>query len=116
MPGRTGEQHAVRYPPAELLVLLGMAQEVDDLRQLRLRLVDPRDVGERDLVAGRLIPARPRTAEGAEDVLNVPGTPHEPEQQDEEEDRRAESEQQVLPPRRSGVQRLGVHDHAFLLE
>ena len=34
--------------PAEPLVLLGVAQEVDDLGQLRLRLVDPGDVGERD--------------------------------------------------------------------
>ena len=40
---------------AEPCVLLGMAQEVDDLGQLRLRLVDPGDVGEGDGIAA---PAR----------------------------------------------------------
>ena len=45
---RAGEQHAVRDPRPELLVLPGMAQEVDHLRELGLGLVDPGDVGERD--------------------------------------------------------------------
>ena len=103
---RAGEQDAVRDPAAELLVLLGMTQEVDDLRQLRLRLVDPGDVRERDPVAGRLVSACARAAERAENVLHVPGSAHQPEQQEEEEDGRPEAEQQVLPPRRSGVERL----------
>ena len=46
--GRPREQHAVRDPRAERHVLLGVAQEVDDLGQLGLRLVDPGDVGEGD--------------------------------------------------------------------
>src|SRR6202011_3648612 len=40
-PGRTGQEHAVRHPAAETDVALGIAQEVDDLRQLRLRVLDP---------------------------------------------------------------------------
>ncbi len=93
-----------------------MPQEVDDLRQLRLRFVDPRDVRECDAIAGRLVPTRAGAAERPEDVLNVPGTPHQPKEQDEKEDRRTEAEQQVLPPRRSSVERLGVHDHLLPLK
>ena len=99
VPGRAGEQDAVRDPAAELLVLLGVAQEVDDLGQLRLGLVDPGDVGERDPVAGRLVPARARAAEVAEHVLDVAGAAHQPEEQQDEQDRRREAEQQALPPR-----------------
>ena len=51
VPGRAGEEHAVRDAPAELPVLLRVAQEVDDLAQLGLRLVDAGDVGEGDAVA-----------------------------------------------------------------
>ena len=36
VPGGPGEQHAVRDAAAELAVLLGVAQEVDDLGQLGL--------------------------------------------------------------------------------
>src|SRR5438552_3750610 len=111
-----GEQHAVGDATAELAVLLGVAQEVDDLGQLRLRLVDPRDVRERDAVAGRLVPACTRAAERAEDVLHVARSPHQPEEQQDEEDRRPEAEQQVLPPRRCRVQRLGIHGHTLPLE
>ena len=59
---RAAQQHAVRDPRAELPVPLGIAEEVDDLAQLLLRLVDAGDVGERDSPAGRLVPfarARP---------------------------------------------------------
>ena len=45
----------MRDPTAQLLVFGGMAEEVDDLAQLILRLVDPSDVGERDSIPGRLI-------------------------------------------------------------
>ena len=43
---RAREQHAVRNPATELSVLLRMAEEVDDLAQLLLRLVDARNVLE----------------------------------------------------------------------
>ena len=110
---RPGEQDAVRDPPAEPLVLLRIAEEVDDLGQLLLRLVDARDVGERDAVLRRLVAPRPRAAEPAEHVLHVAGAAHQPEEQEDEEDGRAEPEQQALPPRRPRVERLGVHDHAL---
>src|SRR6185312_6553709 len=61
--GRAREQHAVRDPATELAVLLGVAQEVDDLCQLRLRLVDSRDVREGDPVARELVAAGARAAE-----------------------------------------------------
>ena len=63
----------MRDAAAEPLVLLRMLQEVDDLGELRLRLVDPGDVGERDRVARRLVPARPRAPERAEHALHVAG-------------------------------------------
>src|SRR5207247_10858353 len=67
----TGQQHAVRNTATELLVLLWMPQEVDHFRQLRFRLLDPRDIRERDAVARRLIPARPGAAERPEPVLHA---------------------------------------------
>ena len=58
--------------PPSRSYLSGLAQEVDDLRQLGLRLVDPGDVRERDAVARRLVAARLRAAERAEHVLHAP--------------------------------------------
>ena len=46
--GSSGEQHAVRHPPPQAAVALGISQEVDYLGQLRLGLIDPGDVGEGD--------------------------------------------------------------------
>ena len=88
---------------AELLVPLRVAQEVDDLRQLGFRLVDPGDVGERDPVARRLVAACPRAAERAEHSLHVARAPHQPEEEPDEEDRRAEPDQHALPPGRARV-------------
>ena len=113
---RTGEQHSVRDAAAELLVLLRVTEEVDNLRQLALRLVDPRDVRERDLVATRLVTTCARAAERAENVLHVACAAHDPEEEKDEEDRRPEAEEQVLPPRRSAVERLRIHDDALLLQ
>ena len=101
---------------AELQILVGAAEEVDDLGQLRLRLVDPGDVGERDTIARGLVAASSRAAERTEHVLHVAGPPHQPEQQADEEDRRSETEQQVLPPGRAGVERHRVLDNALALE
>ena len=115
-PGRAGEQHAVRDPAAELLVLLRMAEEVDDLGQLRLRLFDPGDVRERDAVARDLIAAGARAAELAEHVLDVSGAADQREEQQQEQERRPEAEQEALPPGRALVQRLRVDDDALLLE
>ncbi len=61
-PGRTGEENAVRDPAAEAPVLVGVAQEVDDLAQLVLRLLDAGDVRERHLVARGLRSDAPGSA------------------------------------------------------
>jgi hypothetical protein len=115
-PGRTGQQDAVRDAAAEPAVLLRVAQEVDHLRQLSLRLFDPGDVGESHAIARRLVALRARAPEGAEDVLDIARAPHQPEEQPDEEDRRAEAQQQGLPPGRAAVEGLCVDDDAVLLE
>ena len=66
-PGQPRQQHAVRDPTAEPPVLVGMLEEVDDLRQLLLRLVDAGDVRERDAIgrtARSAEPASGRTSRG----------------------------------------------------
>ena len=50
--GRANEQHTLRRSPAEPCVLLRIAEEVDDLDELVLRLVDAGDVVEGHLVLG----------------------------------------------------------------
>ncbi len=64
--GRAREQHAVGHAPAQAPVALGVAQEVDDLRQLGLGLVDPGDVLEGDPDRFRIDPPRLRAPEVAE--------------------------------------------------
>ena len=96
--GRPAQEDAARDPAAEPAVLLRVAQEVDDLGQLLLRLVDAGDVGERHGLAARLVAARagaaqraccPRAAHPAED----------PEQEQQQDDRRTEAEEEALPQR-----------------
>ena len=58
VPGEPAEQNAARDPAAEPAVLVRVAEEVDDLGQLLLRLVDAGDVGERDRLAARLVAKR----------------------------------------------------------
>ena len=91
----------------------GIVQHTTDLGQ---KFVDAGYVREGHAVAGGLIAACPRAAERSQDVLDVSGSPHQPEEQEHEENRRAEPEQQVLPPGASGVERLGVDDDALLLK
>ena len=73
---RAAEQDAVRDARAEPAVLLRVAQEVDDLGQLLLRLVDAGDVGERDLVAASARSAARSSGRTAEDALHAAGAPH----------------------------------------
>src|SRR5207253_8541097 len=101
--------------PAELAVLLRIAQEVDDLDELRFRLLDAGDILERDPVAARLVPPRARATERSEHVLRT-STPHQPDEEHDEQDRGAEPKQERLPPRRAGVERLRTHDYALTLE
>src|SRR5439155_26228109 len=44
-PRRTEQQHTLRDPTAEALILLRVLKELDDLLELLLRLVDASDVG-----------------------------------------------------------------------
>ena len=113
---QAGEEDAARDSTAEAPVLVRVLEEVDDLRQLCLRLVDPGDVGEGDGVAGRLVAARARSAELSEDVLCVPRSSHQPDEQKHEQDRRPEAEQQTLPPRRATIEWLCVDHHGLSLE
>ena len=55
---RAGEKYTMRHPPAQAPVTLGRSKEVDDLRELRLGLVDAGHVGERHADRLRVDPAR----------------------------------------------------------
>src|SRR5581483_6402693 len=63
--GRPAEENPARDPAAEPPVLVRVAQEVDDLGQLLLRLVDARNVGEGDRLVARLVAVSLRAAEAA---------------------------------------------------
>ncbi len=106
----------MRDAGAEPAVFLRVAQEVDHLGELLLRLVDPGHVGEGDPVAGRLVQARLRATELAEDALHAPGPSDREEDQRDEQDGRAEAEEQVLPPGSAGIERHGVDDHLLALQ
>jgi hypothetical protein len=106
----------VRNSAAEPPVLLRTAEEVDDLVQFLLGLLDPGDVRERDLVARRLVATGARPSERAERVAYIARPAEQPEQQHDEEDRRAEAEQQRLPPRGARLERLRVDRDVVLLE
>jgi hypothetical protein len=93
------QEDAVRNAPTELAVAVRLAQEVHDLAQLVLRLVDPRDVGERHPAAAGRVAPRVRPAEGAEHRLGVRRPARDQDEQAEEEQRRAEVKQDGLPPR-----------------
>jgi hypothetical protein len=78
----------VRDAGAELPVLLRVAEEIDDLAQLGLRLLDPRDVVEGDRSPdGSYARARERPNEPRM-FCTLPARA-EPEEQEDEEDRRA---------------------------
>ena len=102
---RAREQHAVGHAPAEAPVALGVAQEVDDLRELGLGLVDPRDVLEGDADLLRVHPPRlraPEVAQRAHRPAGFRGAAREQHEQADDQQRRAEAEQQL------GQQRLAL--------
>ena len=63
VPGRADEQHAARNASAEALEFSGVAQELDDLLQILLRLVDTGDVFKRDATMRLRQQLRARLAE-----------------------------------------------------
>ncbi len=86
------------HAPAQAPVALGVAQEVDDLRQLSLGFVDPGDVLEGDPDRFRIDPPRLRATEVAEcahrpaGFRGAPGDQHE---QADDQQRRSEAEQHL---------------------
>ena len=117
--GRPVEEDAVRDPGAEAHVPVGRLQEVDDLGELRLRLVDSGDVVERDLDRRRIDPARLRPAEvpePAEAAAGPGGAAAQEHEQCDQEKGRAEPEQDLREQRRPGVRVLGVDLDAVRLQ
>ena len=101
-----GEQHAARDPGAQLQVLVGVLEEVDDLGQLLLGLVDPGDVVEGDVLIGGLDAPRARAPERHQPAGAAAaggGAAHEEDDQQDEQQRRAEAEDHAREERRAGV-------------
>ena len=96
VPGGPDEQHAARDARAERVELLGVLEELHDLLELRLRLVDPGDVGERDdrLVAEEHPGAALAEAEGL--VIGPLGLAH------HEEDEAADHDAAAAAPSAAG--------------
>ena len=117
--GRAHHQHPARDLAAELLELRGVAQEVDELANLLLRLLDPSHVGERDLDLILADETRPALAErkrppAASPTLHLAHEeyPHPDEEQHREPGYEYLHEQALLlgrGGRRSPRQRRGAH-------
>jgi hypothetical protein len=114
--GRSAQQDALRDRAAEPSVLLRVAEEVDDLDELLLRLVDAGDVLEGGALGGGVVALGPAAAEAAEAARSpsARGATREPDEEADEEQGRAEAEDDRLPQRRALVERLGVHRHVLL--
>jgi hypothetical protein len=107
---RAGQQHAVGHASTQAAVALGVAQEVDDLGQLGLRLIDAGDVGERDPDRGRVDPPRLRATKVAQCACRAAagGSSRKRDEQADDQQRRSEPQQQrgrqrSAPRRRGGI-------------
>ena len=116
--GRAGEQDALGDPAAELLVALRALQEVDDLGELRLGLVDPGDVGERDLLLPALGASCAGAAERAERAHRAAaaGAAGEVDEQADQEEDGAEAEDQAREEPAALVDRLRLDHDLVVLE
>ena len=72
VPGGPTSSTPLGHPPAELLVALGRFEEVDDLAELRLRLVVAGDIAERRNSALLLVEPRLVLAEGGRGARDGP--------------------------------------------
>ena len=110
------EQDAAGDPRAQRAVALGPLEEVDDLDELVLGLVDPRDVVEGDSLLLAVLEAPsgrpPEAAEHARRPAQL--ATREPDEEPDQEQGGQEAEEQRRPQRTSLVRRLGV-DHHFLV-
>ena len=117
---RPDEQHALRDHAAKPLVLLRLAQEVDQLLELLLDLVDARDVSERRPRPLRVVEPRPALTKRARASRRrrrrwPPGGSSRATAITIKQ-RRPEAQEQRQPERRRRVLRLGVDGDAVLLE
>ena len=115
---RPDEQHALRRRTSEPRVLRRIAQEIDDLDQLVLRLVDPRDVGERDLRVRLLVEAaRLALADAHQAAAEAAGAlraAKDPDVEPDQQQRGAESVQQRRQRAAALVRRLRADLDAVL--
>src|SRR5262245_36140668 len=74
-PGRPGEQHTLGSTRTETAILSGILQEVDDFVDLRLHLVDARDIVERHAHRLGIDALLPPTHQAAERSLLTPKHP-----------------------------------------
>ena len=99
VPGGPDEQHAARDARAEGVELLGELEELDDLLELRLGLVDARDVGERhDRLVAEEHP-RAALAEAQRLVVRALGLAHHEEDEAADDDQRQQARQHQPDPR-----------------
>src|SRR5713226_1985469 len=112
--GRPDEKDALGDLAAELLELLRVLQEIDDLAQLFLGLVDPRDVLERHLVLLVRDEAGPRLAEAERLRATALHLAHEEDPHADEEEHRHPLQHGRVP--RDRVGRLHGDAHAAVLQ
>ncbi len=111
-PGRTDQEDALGDARADRRELVGVLEELDDLRQLLLGLLDAGDVGERDgrLVTGEQAGAAP--SEGHRLVVAALRLPEDPEQEErhqpEEDEVWQEDAQEEVAPAAGVVAEIGV--------
>ena len=115
--GRPAQQYTARDVAAERPVPVRVAEEVDHLGKLLLRLVDAGYVGEGDALGrGGVVAARARAGKRAQRPTARRGAAKEPEEQAQQEQRRTEAKHQGLPQRRARLERLRVDHHTLVLQ
>src|SRR4029077_13002015 len=99
-PRRANEQNAFGHPAAELLELLRIAQEIDHLLQLELRLLHPGDVVECRLGGGWILEAGAAAAKAENALRRLTAPSHEPDPDGDQHDERQETNEQAPQPTR----------------
>jgi hypothetical protein len=117
-PRRARQQHPVRHPSTQPAVSCGVTQKVHDFGQLRLRLIDPRDVRERDPDRRRIDPPRLRATKITQSTRRSPprGPSREHDEQTDEQQRRPEPQQQRAHQRAARGRRGGVDLNSMSLQ
>ena len=116
--GRAAQQHAARDASAQPGVAVRVLQEVDDLLELRLGLLDARDVLEGDALRRRLDALGARAAERPERAAG-PAARRPAREEDEQRDdqqRRSEADEQRVEEPAALVDRLGLDGDVVVLQ